>query len=334
MKTNLSNYFPMIQTREEILSQIHSSAKLNHQYSKWNEPQQKEFLDFCSGSRGVKILYNTFVKELLNPETVPERLNDLLSILLGEHVTILKALPTDNNRIADEDSLLEMDFLVQLEDGRIVNVEIQKIGYNFPGERSACYSSDLLLRQYKTSRSASAKSFSYKKISEVYTIVFFEKSPQTFKKYPDHYIHRFEQKSDTGLELQLLQKYIFIPLDIFMKHHHNKGINNKQEAWMTFLASDSPEDIISLITSFPEFKPIYEHLYNICYNIEEVMSMFSEELRILDRNTVHLMIDEMQEEIRTQAQTIQNQQAELEAQKAEVERLKARLEQLKISQNP
>ena len=35
------------------------------------------------------------------------------------------------------------------EDGGLADIEIQKIGYAFPGERSACYSADLLLRQYK-----------------------------------------------------------------------------------------------------------------------------------------------------------------------------------------
>ena len=45
--------------------------------------------------------------------------------------------------LADENSLLIMDMVVQLEDGSIVNLEIQKIGYKFPGERCACYSADL-----------------------------------------------------------------------------------------------------------------------------------------------------------------------------------------------
>ena len=35
----------------------------------------------------------------------------------------------------------------------------------------------------------------------------------------------------------------------------------------------------------------------MAHNVERVMGMFSEELRELDRNTVQLMIDEMQEEI-------------------------------------
>ena len=45
-----------------------------------------------------------------------------------------------------------MDIVVELEDHSIANVEVQKIGYKFSGQRSACYSADLLLRQYKRVR--------------------------------------------------------------------------------------------------------------------------------------------------------------------------------------
>ena len=41
-------------------------------------------------------------------------------------------------RLADESTLLIMDVVVKLSDGSIVNLEIQKLGYMFPGERSAC----------------------------------------------------------------------------------------------------------------------------------------------------------------------------------------------------
>ncbi|MBQ9505516.1 MAG: hypothetical protein IJU93_10980, partial [Lachnospiraceae bacterium] len=85
------------------------------------------------------------------------------------------------------------------------------IGYGFLGERSACYSSDQLLRQYKRIRSShNKKSFNYNMIKSVYNIVLLEKSPALFHKYPDNYIHRFSQKSDTGLKLNLLQHHIFI----------------------------------------------------------------------------------------------------------------------------
>ena len=92
-------------------------------------------------------------------------------MLLGNKIKILSVLPVDSTRIADEGSLLVMDIVVQLESGEIVDLEIQKIGYMFPGQRSACYSSDLLLRQYKRIRSdENEKTFSYRDIKNVYTI--------------------------------------------------------------------------------------------------------------------------------------------------------------------
>lgn len=107
----------------------------------------------------------------------------------------------------------------------------------------------------------------------------------------------FQQESDTGIKMNLLQNYIFIPLDIFCKNVQYKGIKNKLDAWLTFLSTDDPEQIIGLITEYPEFKAMYEHVYNMCRNVEDVMGIFSEELKILDRNTVKYMVDEMQETI-------------------------------------
>ena len=63
------------------------------------------------------------------------------------------------------------------------------------------------------------------------------------------------------------------------------------------MSVDEPEIIEQLIKKYPRFKPMYQQIYEICRNTERVMGMYSEELRILDRNTVQLMIDEMQDEI-------------------------------------
>lgn len=159
MTSNLKDYFPMIRSREEILKEIQDNIKFTEKFYSWRESERQEFLDFCTGIRGVKILYDSFFKEIMNPETVPERLEDFLSVLLQRKVKIVDVLPGDSSRIADEQSLLIMDILVRFEDGTYCNVEVQKIGYAFPGERSACYSSDLLLRQYKMARSQKKESF-------------------------------------------------------------------------------------------------------------------------------------------------------------------------------
>ena len=65
--------------------------------------------------------------------------------------------------------------------------------------------------------------------------------------------------------------------------------------------------ILRLIEQYPEFKALYEDVYELCRNVEGVVEIFSKELLEMDRNTVKLMIDEMQEEIQRKEQAIQEQ---------------------------
>lgn len=85
------------------------------------------------------------------------------------------------------------------------------------------------------------------------------------------------------------------------------------------MSSDEPEDIVRLITDYPEFKVIYDEVYNLCLNVEKVMEMFSKELKELDQNTVQLMIDEMQEEIDSQKRALSSKDIEIESQRKELE---------------
>jgi len=295
----LAEYFPMIQTREEVLRQILANPKLKDLFFQWDERARKEFLDFCSGEKGVKVVYDGIFKEVFNPEVTPERLEALLSLILGFGVKIEKVLPNEGARLGAESSLLYTDIVVQHTDGSLSDVEIQKIGYDFPGERCACYSADHLLRQYKKVRGESENSrhFNYRELQSVYTIVFFEHSPEMFKKFPHKYLHRFRQQSDTGLEMELVQKYYFVALDIFKENMDNKPIENEMEAWLSFLSCDEPEQILELIAAYPEFKAMYRDIYDVCRNMEEVMSVFSKELIEMDRNTVKYMLETRQEEL-------------------------------------
>ena len=152
MTQKLKTYFPNIRQREELLEQIHGNAALEQIFNGWNPEQQNLFLNCCTGVRGVRMLYDSFFKIIMDPDAVPERMEELLFLLLGQNVRILKVLPQES-RIAAEDSLLILDIVVELADGSIANVEVQKIGYAFPGQRAACYSSDLLLRQYERVKS-------------------------------------------------------------------------------------------------------------------------------------------------------------------------------------
>ena len=330
MTKTLKDYFPLIRERKELLTEIKAKSELRAVYESWSFKQREEFLDFCTGAKGIKILYDSFFKEVLNPEYAPERLESLLCELLKRKVKIVRVLPNDSTRIADETSLLITDIVVELEDGSLANVEIQKIGYSFPGARSACYAADMLLRQYKRVRARQGDSFSYNDIKNVFLIVIYEKSPKEFHEFPDTYFHHSRQVFDSGLKINLLQEFIMIPLDIYKRKMQNENVTTKFDAWLTFLSEDSPEKIISLMEQYPEFKPMYETLYQICQNTERVMGFFSEELRILDRNTVKYMIEQQQQEIDELAEEVKQKEEQLsqkEEQLSQKERQLRRLEE-------
>ncbi len=120
----------------------------------------------------------------------------------------------------------------------------------------------------------------------------------------------------------MLQEYVMIPLDVFRQYQQNKdgSINNRLEAWLTFLSEDKLEKIVKLIQTYPDFRVIYEEMYEMCWNLEDIMRLFSKELEELDKNTVQYMIDEMQG-------TIDEQKKQIDEQKHQIEVLIRRLEE-------
>ena len=79
------------------------------------------------------------------------------------------------------------------------------------------------------------------------------------------------------------------------------------DEWPTFFTAETPEEVLNLIHRNPDFLPMYEEITEYRKSPEEVISMFSEALKIMDRNTTKYMIDELQEQIESQNQTITDQ---------------------------
>ena len=209
-------------------------------------------------------------------------------------------LPKEHRRISEKGSLLIMDILAETEEGELVNVEIQKVGYLFPGQRASCYSSDMVMRQYEREKNRRGEKFTYKDMKKVYTIVLVEKSSKEFQRFPDKYIHRGGWKFDTGIQLDLLQEVYFISLDIFLHIQDNKNEDESMselEAWLYFLGSDKPEHIQKVVNNYPRFEEMYREIVQFRYSPEEAIGMFSEALKVLDENTVKYMIEEMKQEL-------------------------------------
>ena len=198
-------------------------------------------------------------------------------------------------------SLLIMDIVVELEDGSIANVEIQKISYLFPAQRMSCYSADLLLRQYSRVREQKGKKFTYSDLKKVYTIIIFEQSPAELlrKEHKDIYVHHGTTIFSTGIEMNMLQDYYLIALDVFDKSYYSKDkkVINELNGWLALLSVDSTDRLNELVTDYPYLESVFVDMAGYLDKPAEVVNMFSEALKILDENTVHYMIEEMQKQI-------------------------------------
>lgn len=301
-------------TRQEVMDEIKSSPSTYRAFMRLKPEFQEDFIEFCMGVRGMKMTYDTFFKYIFDAEVYPERLSAFLSEIIGRPLKIKRALGNQHRRISEKASLVILDLIVEFTTGELADVEIQKFGYLFPGERASCYAADMMMRQYEREKNRRGDKFNYKDLKKIYTIVIMENSSAEFKAFPDSYIHRGEWKFDTGLKMNLLQEFYFIPLDIFLETTDNKDkstIKNELEAWLYFIGSDKPEHICKVLQRYPQFEELYRDIEYFRYHPEEAINMFSEALRIMDENTATYMIAEKERLIKEKEREIKELDSEL-----------------------
>ena len=318
-------------TREEVLWEVNRNPAVYALFRDMdNETFREHFIQFCMGVRGVKMTYDSFFKYIFDAEVHPERLSRMLSQIIGRPLKVKRMLPVEHRRISEQGSLLALDIIVEFETGELADVEIQKIGYYFPGQRMSCYSSDMVMRQYERRRRAKGKAFTYCDMQKVYTIVLMEESAKEVKEMEDCYLHRGGFEFDTGLKMEFLQEFYIIALDNFFKIKDNKDDTKKMselEAWLYFIGSDKPEHILRVVEQYPWFAELYEDIAYFRQNPEEGIRMFSDALREMDENTVKLMIDDMKEEAERRRKELEESQKELEESQKELEESQKELEE-------
>lgn len=360
-KETQSAFYLTVNELEEAMKQHNLYAD----YTLLDESWKKRFGDYMTGKKTMPLTYDPFFKCMFHPDRHPDWLSHLISAILGESVVVEQILPSENTAVS-VDSLLIMDIVVRLSDGSLANVEIQKIPYMFTAERISCYSSDLLMREY--SRLKKDKNFKYSDMKKVYTIVLYEKTEGDFKDPTLHgaYIHHGKTCFDTNLKLNLLQEYFLIALDVFSQNGYTDGNNPDAseteliathnnipetglvtndlsmcclEGWLSILTAETMTDVARVIRRYPWSETIFREMSAYVNNPEEVILMFSEALKIADKNTVKYMIEELQDKLQQtedelqQAEENQKQEAEkrkqaeaeLQHSREEIARLKALL---------
>ena len=299
-----------------------------YQYLKKNEEWVGRYEDFLKGRRSLPLLYDLFFKKIFNPVERRDRLSELVSCLLGQKVTVLEVFPNEDSQFLGV--MIIMDMVVLMADGSIANIEIQKISYDFPAERISCYSADLVLRQYKMITGKSDNSIngsskpSYKDMRKVHTIILFEDSNKSLISEVDKalYFHVGKTKFNTGIKIELLQDFVLVSLDTFKKYRYSDIKEGRTEItdydydssqyndelvsekmkrdrlkFLSLFVAETPKEINRLVEIFPDLESVRRDINEYLERPGEVLSMFSEALRILDRNTAELMVDRMKDEI-------------------------------------
>ena len=277
--------------RPEIISIIEKSL-LYEEWKSFSANDQESILSFLEGSQGLQILSDKFFQHVFKPDVHPERIESLISAILGQKVKIVQILSREGTAITETGSQVIMDIIVKTDTGAIVNVEMQRIGYYFPGERSDCYTADMIMRQYGKVRSEKGESFSYKDLKPVTLIILMEKSSAEFSAVAPKFIHKKVTRYNSGAKVTVLDNVVYISLDTFTKQMHNI-IDSKRNAWLSFFTFEKPDEIVKLVHFHPEFIPLYRDIAEFRNKPEEVIGMFSEALRIMDRNTTKYMIDDL-----------------------------------------
>lgn len=298
-----------------------------YKYLKKNEEWIGRYEDFLKGKKSLPLLYDPFFKKIFNPVERRDRLSELVSCLLGQKVTVLEVFPNEDSQFLGV--MIIMDMVVLMADGSIANIEIQKISYDFQAERISCYSADLVLRQYKmitgkneSSMNGSSKP-SYKDMRKVHTIILFENSNKSLISQVDKalYFHVGKTQFNTGIKIELLQDFVLVSLDTFKKYRYSdiregrikitdydydssqydEPVSEKMKQdrlkYLSLFVAETPQEIDRLIEIFPDLESVRQDINEYLERPGEVLSMFSEALRILDRNTAELMVDRMKDEM-------------------------------------
>ena len=125
---------------------------------------------------------------------------------------------------------------------------------------------------------------------------------------------------------------------MFQKSYYSKAKKelNELNGWLALLSTDDVSKLDELISDYPQLEGIIADMAGYLDKPQEVVGMFSEALKILDENTVHYMMDEMQkdidnknEQINKQDEMIKELREQNEEQNQHIDKLQEEIEELR-----
>ena len=161
--------------------------------------------------------------------------------------------------------------------------------------------------------------------------MFYEQSTEDFKAFGETFVHHAKMTCNSGLELNFLQEFYLVALDVFRKSEYASTIDPKDRlvGWLSFFCTENAEDAETLCRIYPWLSELYVEMAQFGRNPEELIGMFSEMLREMDRNTIRYMVDDMKEQIEKGKTELAGIKTELTETKTELTETKTELTEAK-----
>ena len=87
--------FNFFNSKTDVLLTLNNSPEALSMYRKLPSTIKEEFIDICTGRRGIPLHYDVFFKAIFSPDKHPKRLGRLLSQILGERVEVISSMSNE-----------------------------------------------------------------------------------------------------------------------------------------------------------------------------------------------------------------------------------------------
>lgn len=300
-----------------IMEQVYKNNELLSIWNRLSNETKQKIKEVDERKRVPDLLCDTIFKGIFNPDVNKDKLSQFISCIIGRKVKVLHSLDKEGYRLSIHSKGIILDLLVQFDDGSIGNVEIQRQGIYFPPQRAAVYSANLITRQYAIQHQQHKSDVNFTCVKPVYTIVIMEKSSGKLAK-SDGYIHHFKQRSDSGVELELLQYYDYVCLDKFRKKRPK--IAGELEQWLQFLSIEKVSEMEEFLLENQGFQSVYEYAILMLSHKEEMLHMFTD---LFEKEDIVASLNRTNESLVQELREVNARQArELAAKNAEIKHLR------------
>ena len=250
--------------------------------------EQQMIRDIFAGKILPPLYSDAIAKKILNADVHPDRLNFLMrSISKDQTIDVASSAGNESFKQSVNSKSMISDIPSWLRDGRLSDLEMQKIRQDFIFTRVELYASDMLLLQYAVREGEAKGDLDYENVKEAIIIVLMVESPKAFKEFDkksDKYIHRFTRMTaDTGLSYPTKAKMIYVQLDKCLEQFRagqnseaEDGKPDELQLWLAMIADVNDGKVSEAVEKDDELKKIRAEALNMAQD-KEVQNMLIKE---------------------------------------------------------